>query len=58
MLGAFAKGISELAERDITERGEEFVRIDTQVLYNEISMACMFSLLSLYVLRSHSSNGN
>lgn len=33
----------KLAEGYITERGEEFVRIDTQVLYNEFSMACMLS---------------
>lgn len=50
MLGAFAKGISELAERDITERDEEFVRIDTQVLYNEFSMACMLSYAPLHVV--------
>jgi hypothetical protein len=40
-------GLLELGEGYITERGEEFVRIDTQVLYNEFSMACMLSYATL-----------
>lgn len=46
--GAFSKGLLELGVGYITERGEEFVRIDTQVLYNEFSMASMFSYATFH----------